>query len=223
MAFVISPQQAVEWRRINNLPELDVNSFQAVASGEELAVTGRLEGNPLLTEEGLVAYVSERWDVDPGEQAEDDSEPDEPSGSWNEIETVAPALAIAINGGGVTTVTVTDVTTGGIMMTTPIEQGKGSGSLAADFEGVVVLDGSTRERGYRNGDLITIVGRKTSTGEILPERFYGGDRVALVEEIRQGARFLFMFGIASMICAPIILVIGILSALFGRSQRGVLG
>ena len=216
LAFVVSPQQALEWRRIQNLPQLDAASFAAADSGDEVAITGRLENNQTLTEDGMVAYFREEWVVELPDSDDDDSEP---SGSWTTIEEVVPVLMIEISGGTLMT----------LAADSPRFDGKlhlllepGSGVESADYESRQMAEGSMRTQGFKDGDLLTVIGDKASTGDLIPRRLYGGDRVSLVNDIRSGARAVFFGGIAMMICAPIVLVIGVLAGLFGRRRRGLL-
>jgi hypothetical protein len=211
LAFVISPQQALEWRRIENLPELDAAAFAATATGEEVAVTGILDGNEALTDDGLIAYQHERWDVKPP-----DDEDDSPSGSWETIKKVVPALTIEIKGGTLTTTPVDSATLDGSLHETLV---RGTGTQSASYQGQQLPEGSERTRGFKNGDLATVVGKKSSTGDLIPARIFGGDRVQMVESIRSGARTAFLIGIGMMICAPLVLVLGVVGGLLGR-RRG---
>jgi len=79
-------------------------------------------------------------------------------------------------------------------------------------------DGTMRWRGFKDGDLLTVVGQKGSTGDLAPKRLFGGDRVQLVQDIRAGARAAFGIGIGLMICSPFVLVGGILAGLLGRRR-----
>lgn len=215
-AFVLSPQQAMEWRRIEGLPELDAASYTATAIGAEAVLTGTLADNPDQSD-GLVAYVKEQWEVTPANKTDDSSSNDKPTGSWTTVETTVPALTLAVNGGTVKTIAVSSANLGGNMHETAIKQGRGSEK--ADYSGQQLPEGSTRMRGFSNGDLVTVVGHKASTGDLTPNRIFGGDRVQLVENIRSGARTMFTIGIGMMICSPIILVLGVVGALFGRRSR----
>jgi hypothetical protein len=79
-------------------------------------------------------------------------------------------------------------------------------------------------QGFSNGDLVTVVGSKASTGDLIPLKLFGGDRVQLIENIRSSAQTMFTVGIVMMICSPLVLVLGVLGALFGRRRRtGLLG
>ena len=216
MAFWLSPQQALEWRRIEGLPELDAVAYGNVATGDEVAITGTLVDNPDQTKEGLVAYIEERWDVSTSSGSS--STPDnKPSGSWTTIDTVIPVLVVSMAGGSIKTVAVNSGNLGGDMHQTAIK--RGTGTEKASYDGQLLPEGSTRMRGFSNGDLVTVVGSKASTGDLIPDRLFGGDRVQLVQNIQGSARATFMIGIGMMICSPIILIIGVLGGLFGRRRN----
>ncbi len=218
LAFVISPQQALEWRRIQSLPELDANGIQAASSGQEIAMSGYLAGNSALTEDGLVAYQKHQWAV--RTSTTDDGETTTPSGSWESLETNIPVLNVNVSGGTVSTVAATSVKLGGSYQES-IEQG--SSAVTADYDGSPLPEGSIRTQGFRDGDLVTIVGNKSSVGGVTPDRIFGGDRNQLVEDIRGGARALFASGVGMMICAPILATAIIVGSIFGRRRRGMLG
>jgi hypothetical protein len=209
MAFVISPQQAVEWRRIQNAPQIDAVTYQSLATGEEAVITGTLTDNPELRE-GFVAYRVDEWAIEETTNSEGTPEVD---GEWQRVETTIPALTLSIDGGTVRTTPVDNARFGG-----------STGEVIEESDATRQIDnipeGSLRTQGYANDDLITIVGQKASTGDFVPDRFFGGDRVELVENIRTGARAAFFIGIAMMVAAPFVLVFGLFQAVFGRAQRG---
>jgi hypothetical protein len=210
LAFFVSPKQAVEWRRVERLPVLDAAAVEALAPGEELVITGHLDGNDPLTEDGLVAYVRDVWNVEPPDPDEDEDQPD---GTWVRDETVAPSLQIAVAGGTIMTASGSSPRFEGGLPEAMVE---GDGELSATYSGQSLPDGTIRTRGFRDGDLITVHGQKASTGEVLPERLFYGDRVQLVDHMRSGARAAFAIGIGMMICAPIFFVAGVAIAVFGR-------
>jgi len=220
MAFVISPQQAIEWRKIQGLPELDANGVQAAPSGQEIAMTGYLAGNTAVTADGLVAYEKHQWTVRTSTSTSEDGETSTPTGSWDALETNIPVLNVNISGGTVSTVAATSVNIGGNYQQT-IE--RGTSNVTADYDGSPLPEGSIRTQGFRDGDLVTIVGNKSSVGGVTPERIYGGDRNQLVEDIRGGARALFASGVGMMICAPILAAAIIVASIFGKRRRGLLG
>lgn len=211
LAFVISPQQAAEWRRIQNLPETTAASFEAADVNEEIAATGRLEGNATVTDDSLVAYIREEWDVDPPDDNDNTAD-----GSWRTIETVSPPLTLSLPDGTIQIEQGSSLTMGGAQHET-ITRGTG---ISARYEGQDLPEGSTRVRGYKNGDLLTVVGHKSSAGSLVPDRLFGGDRVQLVENVRSGARVAFAIGVGLMICSPLMLIGGVLGALLGRRRGG---
>src|SRR5438046_2696990 len=90
LAFVVSPGQALEWRRIQNLPELDANGVAALPAGQDLAVTGHLSGNEALTGDGLVLYSREKWTVKQSSNENDNT----PHGTWETVEEKFPDLSV---------------------------------------------------------------------------------------------------------------------------------
>lgn len=212
LAFVLSPQQALEWRHIQGLPDVNATSLASVEVNEEVTATGQLEGNAELTPDGLVAYTRETWEVEP---ADPDVENSEPGGSWRELESRIPALTL--NAGGAISILEDNSLSLSGNVAESIE--RGSGAESATYGSETLPEGSIRTRGFENGTLVTVVGRKASTGDIAPNRLYGGDRVQLIADIRSGARVLFMVGVALMACSPVVLILGVLGAIFGRVER----
>jgi hypothetical protein len=52
-----------------------------------------------------------------------------------------------------------------------------------------ISDGSRRVIGFKNGDLLTVVGEKDANGTLIPEILYGGELEQLLSERRGFARF----------------------------------
>ena len=77
-------------------------------------------------------------------------------------------------------------------------------------------DDSRRYEGLRNGDTVTILGAKGSGGALIPEALYAGDRVAFDQSNVNQASSLFQMGICMMGLAPLLLLAGLLFALFKR-------
>jgi hypothetical protein len=214
MAFWLSPQQALEWRRIQDLPVLDASGYYALEPGTQVAMTGVLEDNETLTSDGLVAFERAEWDVKESTDSDGDKSY---SGTWNTVETNFPALTFSSGGGIIKTLPATP-TTGGNLNETIVD---GKGSLKASYNNRTLADGAVRTQGFKNGELVTFVGVKQADGSMTAERAFGGSKEDLVANIRAGAQVLFAAGIGMMICSPVVLIGGVLAALFGRGRRGI--
>lgn len=211
MVFLISPQQGIEWRRINSLPELTPETLAAVGMGEPVVITGSLSDNVLFDHE-LVAYRLDRWEV---VESEDINDP--PVGSWVNYRNAFPDLTLLLGGTPVQILAYDNVTISGALHES-ITQGPVS-PLGDDYEGEFLYDGASRYQGFTNGDRVSVYGEKSSTGGIVPKRLYGGDRVQLVGEIRSSARGALFIGIGMMAFAPILIVGGFARSLFGRDRK----
>jgi len=212
LAFYVSPQQALEWRRINALPEFTPALLDSAAPGADVVFTGTLTDNPALVND-LVAYQTSVWEVSPP-----DNSNDSPDGSWQITETVIPALQVSFQGAVITTVPANSARLGG-QWRESIEEG--SGSLSDSYNNRELPDGSIRTVGFANGDLVTVFGQKASTGGVIPAHLFGGDRIQLVDSVRQGARTAFLAGISFMACSPLMLLIGGFAILRGRARGGI--
>jgi hypothetical protein len=98
MAFGVAPQQALQAGRVARLPLADAAAVRAAAPGEDLLVTGILEGNtPLLEAPPLVVYAEERWVVT-ATGGEDDEGSGEPFGRWQSQVVRVPELSLTVGG-----------------------------------------------------------------------------------------------------------------------------
>lgn len=95
----------------------------------------------------------------------------------------------------------------------------GEGPNTASDGADEIIEGTLRYRGFSNGDVITILGVKASSGGIIPDHLYAGDRVEFEQAQADAAKGLLIGGIVMMTCAPLILVGGGAAALFGRRRR----
>jgi len=213
LVFILAPQQKLEALHIEKMPLVDAGGAEAAAVSEELLVTGRLEDNPLMDEGGFVAYKLDEWVVTLPDDDDTDSDPD---GDWKTVEKVVPDLTLNVNGEIVWTLAADDATLSGPLHEDLIYS---DAYDEAKYNGEWVPHGSLRLRGFFNGDLITALGKKASTGEIIPEELYAGDRVAFADSKHAAAKGLLTGGIIMMICSPVALVGGVLAALFGRRRR----
>ena len=213
--FVFGPQQALEANRISKLPQMDAGYVVAASPGSEVLVTGSLAGNSAVVEDSrFVAYILEEWDVTPGSSSEDSET--EPKGSWESVENVVPNLMVNLNGQTLQILSSTTVSLSGPLHEELIP---GNGVEQAQYDGNWLAEGSLRYRGFYEGDLITALGQKASTGDVIPEKLYAGDRVAFEKSEADAAKGMLFMGIAMMVCSPIFLVLGGLGAIFGRGRR----
>jgi len=218
MAFVLSPQQELEARRVERMPLMEAADVESAPAGEELLVTGRLADNPLVDEGGFVAYRLDEWVVSYPDYDDSGEEP-EPDGDWKRVEQVVPELNLDVSGRLVRTLAANDARLSGNLH----EEFVYSDAFdEAQYNGQWVPDGSWRFKGFFNGDLVTVLGKKASTGGVLPEEMYAGDRVAFAESKHEAAKGLFIGGIVMMVCAPVVLVGGVFAAIFGRRRRRLL-
>jgi len=217
MTFVLSPQQELEARRIERMPLMEAADVGSAAVGEELLITGRLDDNPLM-DGGFVAYRLDEWEVSYPDYDDSDSEP-EPDGDWRRVEQVVPDLNLLVGTMVVRTLAANDAKLSG-----PVhEELVYSDSYdEAQYNGEWVPHGSWRFKGFFNGDLVTVLGKRASAGGILPEEYYAGDRVAFADSKHEAAKGLLIGGMVMMVCAPVVLVGGVFAALFGRRRRRVL-
>lgn len=216
--FFVSPGESAEAKHIANLPLLDAQGFAAAAPGQEVVVTGRLEGNAELLTTGFVAYVVEEWVVESKRMAGVGSRTRTPVGTWQNPWTNVPALTVAVDGGTVMIAELgpySEVRLGGALQEylEPSDEG-----AVATYQGTLLQDGSTRTRGFFNGDPITVVGKKREAGDLLPAHLFAGDRAQLVESVQQLEQETFNFGVVALICSPLVLVLAVLAVWWGRKQ-----
>ena len=210
----LSPRQKLEAGRIDKMPEMDASAVAATASGEDVLFTGKLEGNPVLFDD-FVTYVMDEWDVTMPDYDSEEPNP-EPDGDWRTVERVVPDLKVNMDGQIVITLSANDAYQNG-----PLHEEIDAyvGYEEADYMGQSLGDGSLRYRGFFNGDLVTVWGKKAASEGVVPEELYAGDRVAFSESKHKAATGLLIGGICMMALSPVVLVGGLLAAIFGRRKR----
>ena len=214
LTFVMAPRQAIEANRVGNLPQMDAASVAAAAAGDDVLITGSLVDNEIVDEGGYVAYELYEWVVTLPDA--DDDEESQPRGSWNLVETVAPDLNLDVNGSTLLILASASPNFGGNLHEEIIA---GEGLEQAEYEDELLPEDSLRLEGLFNGDLLTVLGSKGSTGGIVPVDLFAGDRVAFEQSEVDAAKGLLFAGICFMVFAPIVLVGGFLGAIFGRRRR----
>jgi hypothetical protein len=214
MAFWLAPAQALEAGRIARLPPMGAAEVEAAAPGTAVLVTGILEGNePALPGYDFVAYSEEAWQVTT--PAADDGDSATPTGRWQSLGSVVPELSLAVDGATLTLQAAQDARLTGDLREV-IEAREGG--VTARFEGDPLADGSRRYRGLADGDLTTVLGTKATSGGVTPEHLYGGDRAAFETSQRNAASGLLYSGLCAVALSPVVLVGGLLAAVFGRRR-----
>ncbi|MBK9601000.1 MAG: hypothetical protein IPO36_04035 [Anaerolineales bacterium] len=214
MTFVLAPNQAILAYKVSRMPMMTAQSVESIAAGGDILITGYLIGGaptPSLPE--FIAYTEDTWKVTVTQ--DDNGNDNTPSGSWSRVQTVFPELTLEMNGAPVLIRVSNSASLSGSLHEKVVD---GNGILQADYEGQPLHDGASLYRGFASGDLITILGKKASVGGVIPEQVFGGDRVSFEEYQRNLASSYLVMGVAFMLCSPLVLVIGILAALFGRKK-----
>ena len=216
LAFFISPHQALQARRIDRLPDMAAEDVAATAPNETILVTGRLEDNPVVAGDRFVTYVRARWQVTTATPDKtSDSQDKEPSGKWETVDRIVPDLTLNVDGKRVEILCASGVTMSGPLHEQLV---RAYSFQKATYEGEMLAEGSERLRGFYNGDLTTVLGKKASTEGIIPDELFAGDRVAFAQHKKDAARGLFIGGLCMMGIAPLVLLGGVLSALFKQRR-----
>jgi len=190
LLIFISPGEARKANRIGSLKEADLATFQALAPGQDVVVTGVLTGNAEL-DYGLVAYHRYRWRIST------DSD-DKEVGGWRPDMLMAPALTISMPGGQVTTTAMDLPSLGGKYHA--YEAGSGGRMVSGKPEG------STRWTGFKNGDMVTVVGKKDTSGQITPEILWAGSLQDIIKSFGLDAEAHRSFGWCLTVPALLILL-----------------
>jgi hypothetical protein len=202
--FNRSQLPTITFQQLRDLPALDAEGVAAAPKGTLLTVTGVLSGNKTISSEGFVTYKQDEWNVFPCNIA-DDPECTETDGIWGEVSQQVPGLVLVIPGGPVSTLPAEQVTFGGDL-TESVEKGEfQSILLLAEYNGQRLPDGSFRHQGLKNGDLVTVVGRKADTGGIYPSHLIVGDHdqmVAYFRAISGAITWVRISGVILMILSP---------------------
>ncbi|MEA3351871.1 MAG: hypothetical protein U9Q82_14745 [Chloroflexota bacterium] len=210
--LVLAPKQKAEARRLERLPLMDVQFVSDTSAGAEILISGRLQGERLIQSSDLIAYELDQWEVT---QPDSDDGDDQPQGSWEQVELVVPDMQLSLAGGQLSI-----HRRDGVSLSGPLREEwlYASNSVGAEYEGEWLAEGSRRYLGFYNDDLVTVWGQKASADGVIPDELYAGDRVAFVQKKHDNAKGMLIAGISMLICSPVVLVGGALSALFGRRR-----
>ena len=215
-SLYLAPQQKLEARRIEQLPLMDASTVAQASPDDDIVVTGYLTDNQVVfPEDQFVAYEMEEWRVTVPEY-DPDNPNQEPDGSWESVERAIPELIVDVGGQIVISLRVEDASMNGALHESIFES---NGFYEAEYMGDRLPEGSRRVRGFYNGDLITLWGKKAVSGGIIPDELYAGDRVSFEESQHAQAKGLLIAGVSMLVISPIVLVGGTLSAIFGRRQK----
>jgi hypothetical protein len=212
----LAPKQKIEAQRIENLPLMDGTTVNNAKPGDAILASGRLVDNPIIFIEGeFIAYTIEERDVSIPEF--DPENPDkEPDGTWKNIERMVPDLTINVNDVLVNTIQNDDSYFNGAVHEKILTS---SGHDQPKYMDDWLPERSQRVRGFINGDLVTVWGKRATEKAVIPNELYAGDRVSFVESKHATAKGLLIAGISMMVCSPIIILGCILLSIFGKRKR----
>ncbi len=189
----IVPQQLVLAWRISHLPTMDGTAVVAAAPGDDVLLTGRLVDNPAAAYD-FVYYTQERWKVK--------TSPDsagKPYGRWEDAEDYLPDLNLVVDGRRIQLQGNSDVTLLGDVHLETYEAGSGR---RLPIDAIHILDGTLRYHGLRNGDQITVLGRKAVSGDIIPSYLFVGDLETFRERQWNRVKNLFLAALFLIVFAP---------------------
>lgn len=203
LAFYVAPSMEDRAAELQTLP-----TSPDVAVGQQAVLTGELSNNPTIKTDArvsniatyeLVAYEIERYDPTEGSRTR--------SGTWVYEGRVLPDLQMEVNG--------TLISFSGYSMTLPNE------TITYETSG----NGQRwRVRGFRNGDLITMAGRRTADGRFEAGEIMGGTREQLIQYKESGATDSRYVGLLCLACGlMVMLVFGGASFMGWRAQQRLQG
>lgn len=213
MTFVLGPAQALEAFRVSRLPQMNIQDVQSAAPGETLLFTATLAGNRPSQDADMVAYIVEEWQVAVPTDSGRGSDSPQPSGHWETVEAVAPELTVKLGGQVILLHRAAGVQLSGGLHEKMV---KSDSALQAMDMDELLPDGTRRYRGLMDGDRVTVLGKKAREDGVIPDHLFAGDRVAFEESLREAAQGLFFAGLCTMALSPLVLLGGLLFALFKR-------
>lgn len=208
--LVLAPKQKLEAYQIERMPIMDASAVTNAPIGESVLVTGYLAGEPLPDAGDFIAYELEEWIVTPADTSTPDAEPD---GDWETIQHTIPNLGLIVGEKPIELLSAAGAKLSGPMHEKLIAS---NDYAAAEYNGKMLSDGSLRYSGFYTGDLVTVLGKKASTGGVIPDEYYAGDRVAFVESKHSAAKGALIGGICMIGLAPMVLLGGVLAAVFKK-------
>ncbi|MEA2008440.1 MAG: hypothetical protein U9O54_04925 [Chloroflexota bacterium] len=208
--LVLAPKQKLEAYQIERMPTMNADAVINAPAGESVLVTGWLTGEPLPNAGDFIAYELEKWVVDPADASTPDAEPD---GDWETVRQLIPDLGLTIG-----EKTINLLSAEGAKLSGPMKEKLvyTDNYDTAEYNEEMLPDGSLRYSGFYDGNLVTVLGKKASTGGVIPDEYYAGDRVAFVDSKHSAAKGALIGGICMMGLAPLVLIGGVLAAVFKK-------
>ncbi|MBE9523496.1 MAG: hypothetical protein IMY76_00250 [Chloroflexi bacterium] len=208
--FFIAPKQKVEANRIDRLPLMSADQVGVAAAGDDFLITGHLGNNTVLDVGEFVAYEVEIWRVKFPSSDDSDSKP---TGSWTSEKGVVPDLNLDV-GGQVVQILQNDRA----KLSGPLHEViiKGTSANKARYDGDWLSEGSQRYQGFYDGDLVTVLGVKTVSTDLIPDQYFAGDRVAFEQDQQNQAKVFLIAGICMIVLALVILISRFFSSIFGK-------
>lgn len=200
-ALVISGNTREEATKIEGLPGQQYAEFVGLYPGAEVAVTGMLLNNPVLSDNPVAGYELVAYEIDEWNVTGDDNN----TGNWTSKLRNIPLLSMQFED---------------LILPIHAEQNRPnlSGSLHtfieeetydndwARYNGNRLYEGSLRIQGLRNSDLVTVVGDKADDGGIIPDRIHNGTHTDLVEYLREGVQIMQIVGGVFVVIGAVVLI-----------------
>lgn len=207
MTFVFSPAQALQAIHISRLPLMDALDIQSAAPGDTLLLTATLRDNvPPQGKVDLVAYSIEEWRVTQPDDSGRGSQDAKPFGRWQMVETVVPELTMELDGQRVSLHRFAEVRLSGALHEEMVQSNHPLQAMDGDE---LFPNGTRRYRGLRNGDWVTVLGKKASDDGVNPEQLFEKSQW-------QADQGLFSAGVCTMALSPLLAIGGLLLAVFRR-------
>jgi hypothetical protein len=197
--LVVGPGMDKEAAELEGLPGGTLESFKRASPNSRVAITATLIDNPLL-EDDLVAYVRQVWSFYRDKNWEE----------WVDPQPNFPSLTVQLDGQTIRVQRSTSLDELGGSLHERVYAAPYDGRCR-DYGDQCLSVGSLRFQGLANGDIVTVVGWRTSDGSILPARLYGGSRTELVDKLRRDAEFRRSLRGSLLMCATLWLAVPVIA------------
>jgi len=191
LSFYATPREKAALRRLEAQPELDMVALLEVPFGEQVVVSGKLEGNEEVASlYSCVVYHQEKWVV------MYDSENSRYKGNWLRMSGHYPSLNLSIEGGNIKLLPVDHLAlyASGDLPSTITERSTDSTAEVAHG----IADGTQRQIGLRDNTRVTVVGTKMESNNVEPKTLYMGGRDVYLKAQQNAASSGFTCGLVAM-------------------------